>query len=130
MNHQRLQQNFQSGLADNHEELSGAIWSEIVRRANRSYLIKAWVYRALGALSVVGLVPAVRMLVSEISTSGFFEYFSLIFTHGAVTTSLKELALVLVEALPVTSTILCLALVFVLFNSIRLLAGQKHYSVA
>ena len=78
------------------------------------------VFVLIGFASLAGLIPAFKIMLSDLTQSGFYEYFSLIFSDG-LTNSVywKELSLSLAESLPAISIILTLSLVFISFLSIR-----------
>jgi len=79
----------------------------------------------VGILSLVGLVPAFKILSSDLAHSGFYEYLSLTFEGGGVIISYwKELSLSIVESIPVMSTLLTLSLLFVCLLSLKYLTRQ------
>jgi hypothetical protein len=107
-----------SNLAEN-------IWSGIVVRNRRIARLKLWIFSFMGFTSFIGLIPAWYALSSDLTQSGFYEYFSLIFSSdGSIFTYWKEFALSIAESLPTTSIALSLSLVFVLLISLRYVARQ------
>ena len=120
-----------SGLARN-------VWQKIVLREKRNTLLKLWTFVLMGVASFIGLMPALKVLSSNLTQSGFYEYFSLIFSDsGSIISYWKEFAFSLVESLPLTSIILTLSLIFFFFLSIRYIMKQinnkyigKTYGIA
>jgi hypothetical protein len=73
--------------------------------------------------SAVGFIPAFKMLSADLAQSGFFNFFSLIFSDfSAVASYWKNFTLILLETLPAIAIVLFLALVLVFLQSLRLLA--------
>jgi hypothetical protein len=127
MNQQKVQQAFKQSAVKPDVLLADSIWNTIVVRMERRRQVKLWAYRVVSVASVVALVPAVKMLAVESASSGFSEYSSLLFSHAALASSLKELTLVLAETVPVTSVVICLALVLSLGYALRVLSHIKKY---
>lgn len=108
----------QTGLADN-------IWQTIVRRQKYTARIKLLIFSLTGLLSLVGLIPALKTLLSDFAQSGFYEYLSLIFSNsGTVLTFWKELLLTLAESLPVLSIVSSFTLIFILLLSLKHIMRQ------
>jgi hypothetical protein len=101
-------------------DLNEKIWSTIAVRNKRNAQNKFWIFAFMGFSSTIGLIPVVKILLTDLSQSGFYEYSSLLFSDSAIIVSYwKELILILAESLPIMSIILTLSLVFVLFLSFR-----------
>ncbi len=101
-------------------DLKEQVWSLVIHREKQEYLIKSWSYGILGVLSLFGLVISIKDLMLKFSQSGFYEYLSLAFSEsGSVATYWREFALSLADSLPITSIVLSLLAVFILFISIR-----------
>jgi hypothetical protein len=106
-------------------DLSLNVWRSISVRNKHRTELKLWIFTFVGFVSLAGLVPAVPSLLGDLTRSGFYEYFSLIFTDGgSMLSSWRELIFSLAESLPVTSIILNLSLVFVFFLSLRYATKQ------
>ncbi len=103
--------------------LAESCWHVVEKSQKHNALIKLWVFSLVGLSAIIALIPVLTMLVNDFRQSGFYEYFSLIFT-GGVLSNWKELLLILGESLPVVSIILFLSLVFILFLSSRHLLKQ------
>jgi hypothetical protein len=74
----------------------------------------------LSALSLTGLVFAIQYTAAELSHSGFFQYFSLLFSDSSTVVSLwREFALSLADSLPVVGIIIVLSAAAALFASIK-----------
>ena len=111
-------------------ELAFSIWQTIIKRERRSTQLKLWSLSSVLFISTVGLIPALEMLLSNLAHSGFYEYFSLIFSDGgSMMTYWKEFSFSLVESLPTLSIVLTLSVLFVCFLSLRYLIKQIDQSV-
>jgi len=101
------------------------IWQAIVLRDKRNARIKLWVFSATGLFSLIGLAPASKMLFNDFTQSGFYDYFSLLFSsNGSLITFWKDFLLLLAESLPVVSILLLLILIFVFFLSLKYAVKQ------
>jgi ABC-type spermidine/putrescine transport system permease subunit I len=70
--------------------------------------------------SLAGLVPALRMLLSDFSRSGFVSFFSLIFSDPSVVAMYwRSFTMILLETLPALSLALFLAVLLILLQSIK-----------
>ena len=79
-----------------------------------------FVFLILLILSLVAVVPVVKMLISDFSSSGFIQFFSLMFSDSSIILShWKTFVLTLLESLPIVSTVLFLILLFIALESIR-----------
>lgn len=130
---------FQKAKYEPESDLSENIWRKIIARDKFRTQIKMWIFAFFGFISLAGLVPALRALTSDLTQSGFSEYFSLIFSDtGVILSSWKELFFSLAESLPIVSITATLLLLFVCFLSLRYLMKQiknnnpigKTYGVA
>lgn len=100
--------------------LAENVWRTIILRNKRTAQLKLWAFAATGIASLIGLVPAFKILSNDLSQSGFYEYFSLIFSDsGSIISYWKEFILSLAESLPIASIIFTLSLIFVFFLSLR-----------
>jgi hypothetical protein len=106
-------------------DLAENIWHNLVRRDKQIVRLKLWAFSFAGLISFLGLIPAWKALLSNLTQSGVYEYFSLIFSNGSSVLSYwKELALSIAESLPLMSIILSLSLVFILFLSLKYVTRQ------
>lgn len=120
-----LEKAFQKAIYEPEAGLSDKVWHAVILREKRIYTIKLWAFSFAGILSLIGIVPAFKMLFTDFAQSGFYEYFSLLFSNGgAISSYWKELSLSLVQALPLTSILLSLTLVFFFFLSVRFAMKQ------
>ncbi|MBI3888297.1 hypothetical protein HY311_00710 [Candidatus Nomurabacteria bacterium] len=116
---------FQKAAYSPEPELALAVWSSVIAQERKQTRLKLWAFGFTGLASLTGLVPAFKILFTDLSQSGFYEYFSLLFSDtGSVVTYWKEFSFSLAEALPVISTILTLSLLFVCFLSLKYLMKQ------
>ena len=122
---ENLKKAFQNLKYEPKAELADSIWRHIIAREKYFTRVKLYAFSIIGFLSIAGLVPVFKALFTEFTQSGFYEYFSLIFSSGSnVFSYWKELALSLVESLPIMNIIFLFSLVFVLLLSARYLLKQ------
>ncbi len=113
--YQEFKKSFQKIKYHAPDTLQNDILRAISAKEKKSLRIKFWSYSFLGALSLVGLVPAFKALVIQFAQSGFGQYLSLAFSGGGILAGGgKEVALSLVESLPTFGVVLVLTLLFVL----------------
>ena len=116
----KLTKIFQKAKYGQDSNLEETVWSSIAASERRGAKLRLWIFSLLGLVSLGGLVPAVSVLLNNLTQSGFYEYFSLIFSDsGAVLASWKEFIFSLAESLPLLSIIYTLSLIFVFFLSLR-----------
>ncbi len=71
--------------------------------------------------SLLALVPAVQYALQGFSQSGFYNYFSLLFSDGlTLLTYWKEFSLSLAESFPLTEMVVFLSIMFILLISLKL----------
>ena len=101
------------------------IWHMIITRDKYNARLKLWAFSFTGLVSLAGLTLTFRMLLNDLTQSGFSEYFSLIFSDsGLIISYWKELVFSLAESLPIMSTIFTLSLIFVFLLSLRYMMKQ------
>ena len=121
----KLTKIFQKAAYKPSPNLAPTIWSTIITYDKRVTRFRLWVFSFVGLTSMVGLIPAVKELLSDFALSGFNEYFSLIFSSsGSVLSYWKEWVFSLAESMPITSIILTFSLLFICFFSLRHLMRQ------
>lgn len=121
----KLTKIFQKAKYEPDSNLNGIVWSAIIARDKRAAQFKLWIFAFIGFVSFVGLVPTFQKLFADLARSGFYEYFSLIFSDtGSVVSYWKELAFSLTESLPVMSIIFAFSLLFICFLSLKYLMKQ------
>jgi hypothetical protein len=107
------------------DTLASNVWLAVVAHDKHVAKIKFWAFTSLGLASLAGLIPAFKILSTDLGQSGFYEYFSLIFSDGGSIVSFwKELVFSIAESLPVMSIVLSLCLMFVFFLSIKYATKQ------
>ena len=99
--------------------LEERVYSKVLKKEKYLTRIKLYLFSFLGLISLVGFIPAIKMLLSDFTQSGFYEYSSLLFSKGALFSAGKELILSVVESLPTLSILLPLALIFIFIMSLR-----------
>lgn len=116
---------FQKARYEEKPDLAQNVWHSLVIRNKHITRLKLWAFSFVGLTSLVGLIPAWRILSSDLAQSGFYEYLSLIFSSGNSFFSYwKEFLFSVAESLPTMSIILSLSLIFTLFLSLRYIAKQ------
>jgi hypothetical protein len=116
---------FQKAAYEPDSALARVVLSTIISKDKRNTQFKLWAFALVGVASFAGLVPTFKMLLSDLTQSGFYEYFSLIFSDtGSILSYWKELILSLTESLPIFSIISVLSLLFICFLSLRYLMKQ------
>ena len=119
-----LKKAFQQAKYEENPDLSVNIWHNIVLRNNRIAHLKLWIFSVIGFASLVGLIPAWKLLSGDLAQSGLYEYFSLLFSGSSIFSYWKELLLSITESLPITSLVLSLSLIFIFFLSLKLATKQ------
>lgn len=100
--------------------LSDDIWHSIENYQNKKRQIKFWIYSGIGIISLVGFIPSLLSLLEQFSNSGFYNYFSLIFSNNSsISLYWKELLLSIAGSLPVLSLMVSIFLLLILFLSIK-----------
>jgi hypothetical protein len=123
--HQKLTKIFQKVKYESNINLAENVWQSVVLHDKCIVRVKLWAFSIIGFASLVGLMPAFKALSSDFVQSGFYEYFSLIFSDsGLILSYWKELFFSLAESLPTISIILTLSLLFICFLSLRYLMKQ------
>jgi len=120
MEEENLKKAFQNLNQESKVDLVTSIFGQVIKREKRLARIKLVGHSLLGFLSIVGFFPVLRSLFSELTSSGFYEYFSVAFSSGSnLTFYWKELTLLLAESLPVINIVFVLVLLFVFLLSMR-----------
>lgn len=121
-----LKEIFQKIKPNSKTDLVEHIWSVIVTREKKAARLKFWLFSFLGICSLTGLVPAFKILTTDLAHSGFYEYASLSFSKGGFLSAYwKEFSILIVESLPIISIALSLSLVFFFFLSLRFILKQN-----
>jgi hypothetical protein len=123
---------FQKAKYEPDANLAFSVWQTLIIQEKRMNKFKLWSFSFIGLISFVGLIPTFQILLSNLSHSGFYEYFSLIFSDGGTMLSYwKELSLSLAESLPTMSIIFTLSMLFVCFLSLKYIFKQiiKNQSI-
>lgn len=107
------------------ENISSLVWNKILKRERALIKIKLLLFSSLGALSVIGFFPVFKILLGDLSKSGFYEYISIAFSsNGIFENYWKELLLSITETLPVASILYTLITLFIFFLSLKYLIKQ------
>ncbi|MEI7688657.1 MAG: hypothetical protein WCI91_00550 [Candidatus Nomurabacteria bacterium] len=111
----------------NHPEgrLSDDIWYAIQTKQAKSLKIQSLVYGIIGILSLGCFVFMIFYMKKQFTSSGFFQYVSLIFSDGNLFASYwKEYLLSLADSLPVASLGASVFLLVSILISVRKLLKQ------
>lgn len=93
---------------------------EINKLQLRKARIQTVVSRTFGALSFIALFPAVINIFNQLQTSGFSNYFSLIFTDaGIMAIYWKQFLLSLAESLPLFGLTIFIFILLIMFISFK-----------
>jgi hypothetical protein len=106
-------------------DLVFSVLTKIDTHEKRVAKLKLRIGAFIGLASLAGLIPVFEILLDNLAHSGFYEYFSLIFSDGSLILSYwKEFAFSLAESLPTTSIIFTLFLMFISLLSFRYVLKQ------
>ncbi len=107
--------------------LPEGLFSKIMQRINQERRLsvlkrKLAVVSFMTTCSLVAFVPIFNMAQAEFSQSGFFQFFSLIFSDfGTIITQWQSFIFTLLESLPLISITALLAVIFVFLLSLKIL---------
>ncbi len=105
--------------------LYDAIMARIGFEKRRLARLKLALISCVSLLSLVALVPAGQYFISEFQQSGFYQYFSLIFSDGGTFFSYwREFTLSLTESFPILAASAVLLAVIVILGSLKLAVRQ------
>ena len=122
---ENLKKTFKRNPLEAGEDLPLLIWSKITKIEKSRKAFKIYLFSALGIFSALGFIPVFKMLLGDLSTSGFYEYASLAFSNvGTFSSYWKELAMSISEAIPLASLIYSFIFIFLFFFSIRFVIKQ------
>lgn len=126
---QKLSKIFQKAKYETNPNLPEKVWTAVSLYNRRIARIKLFSFSLLGLISVVGFVPALITLKSDLSRSGFYEYSSLAFSNnGMIVTYWKEFSLSILESLPMISILFVMILLFTFFLSLKHAIKQAEQS--
>ncbi len=101
-------------------DLAADILRVVALRKKRTLQMRVSGYAIISITSFAAIIPATVGIFRQLATTGFFRYLSLATSDGpALAGYWKQFAITLVEALPVASLTILLALVFVFGWSLR-----------
>ena len=116
----KLTKIFKNAKYEPEPDLAFSVLYTIFKKEKSSTRIKLWSLSFVLFLSTIGLIPAFEILLNNLAHSGFYEYFSLIFSDSKLIFSYwKELIFSIAQSLPVMSIVLSLSLIFVFFLSLK-----------
>lgn len=99
------------------------ILNRLTRERKLSAKRRLFVFSFSLLASLIALIPAWQFVWSGFAQSGFFQFFSLLFSDAAIVlTYWQNYALSLLETFPVSRLIIFLAITFIFLESLKLLA--------
>lgn len=109
-----------------------ALYSKIlenIKNKQRSFARRRFfVFLLLFLTSSIALIPTFNMLYVDFVRSGFFQFFSLIFSDSRLIVSYwHNFIIILMESLPVVSLILFFVIVFIMLESLRFLTRDAKF---
>jgi len=117
---QSIKKLFKQAVYHPESRLSGDIWRIVCEREKRASLISSWIYGTIGVVSFAIFIPVVNSLMVQFSQSGFYQYLSLAFSDlGSISMYWQEFMSSLAEAIPTTSLIFALLLLFIFLVSLK-----------
>lgn len=107
-------------------EPNSALYSKIlenIENKQRSFARRRFfVFLFLFLGSSIAIIPISNMLYTDFAQSGFIQFFSLIFSDSKLIVSYwHNFALILMESLPVVSSIIFFAVLFIILESLSFL---------
>lgn len=115
-----LKKVFKKAIYHPESRLSDGILSYVENQQKRINNINFYTHSFLGVFSLVVFIPTFVNLLERFSSSGFYNYFSLIFQRGgSLSYYWKELLLSIVNSLPILSLTFTVLLLFIMFVSLR-----------
>ena len=100
--------------------LLGKILKRIRKEERLLVFKKVVIFSVTLAGSLIGIVPSFKILLSDFSRSGFFSFFSLMFSDFSLIEKYwQSFLMILLETLPAASIALFLALTLILLQSAK-----------
>jgi len=99
--------------------LFSAILHRIEIAQRRQAIIQLAFFSSVTLVSLVLIVPAYQYLMIGFSQSGFYQYLSLLSEGTLILSYWKEIALSLVESLPILGFAALLSVIFVMLGSLK-----------
>jgi hypothetical protein len=125
MQEDRLIKSFKALAYSPESSLSLNIWKVVLKRQRKVSLIRLWSYSLMSALSFSAFLFSAKELSLKFSQSGFYQYLSLFFSDSQTAIAYyKQFMLSLVEALPVFSLMLVLAMLLIFLSTLRPLSRE------
>ena len=118
------------------------LFEKIVKRIHREERIlvfkKIIIFSITLIAAIAGFAPTLKFFLSDLSQSGFFNFFSLAFyDFSAVMAYWQSFAMILLETLPTLSLLLFLAVLLTFLQSlkyliinIKIISGRNHLATA
>lgn len=103
-------------------ELLNIVMKRLHKEERALAIRRVVIFSILLTCSIIGFVPAFNMLMSDVSQSGFYNFFSLIFSDfSVVMTYWQNFFMIILETLPALSLALFLAVILTFLQSTKLL---------
>ena len=91
-------------MINNYNQTLPGLEQNIINKINkiekRKLFVKQSIYGLVSLISFAGIIPAVSYVLKSLSTSGLYEYISLIFSNTETLAYWKELSLSILESMP------------------------------
>jgi hypothetical protein len=105
--------------------LKMVIFSQIQRKQVRLVRQKLVWHTLLLVGCIVALIPGWRYFITDFSQSGMQQYLSLLFSDASLVLRYwQDFILSLAESLPIISGVVILAIIFILLDSLKRIAGE------
>lgn len=113
------------------ESLYEAVRVRITALERRSARVRSALFGALSLVSLAALVPALQYAGQQFYASGFYDYFTLLFSDSSLALAYwRELGLSLLESLPSLALLLLIPIVAMLLWSLKRAAQTARTAFA
>lgn len=117
---EHIKKAFNNATYEPQSNLPDTVWQTLLIRGERQTKIRFWFFSVGSLFSFAGVVYAFSNLKAELATSGFNEYFSLIFSDGrSISSYWKDFSVTLLTAVPLMAVIISLSFVFIFIVMVR-----------
>jgi hypothetical protein len=102
------------------DRVSDHIFMAIRQEKDKEYKLRMYMYGLLSFSFLIAIVPVIQSLIADLSSSGIFQYASLIFSDSSsLSVAWQELSMSMVDVLPGMSIALFAVVFFALSVSVR-----------
>ncbi|MFA7685509.1 MAG: hypothetical protein WCX95_01775 [Candidatus Gracilibacteria bacterium] len=108
--------------------LQGKILDRIAGAKMRRVRVILTAFSLIIVVGIASIVPALQYVSQSFSKSGFYSYFSLIFSDGgSIVAYWQEFLLSLADTLPVMGIIVLFSIIFMVLLALRFVAKNSKY---